>query len=95
MKERELREHAECNYCGRKVGVCRSPWFQVIEVKTFAIELSAIQRQTGLAMMLNPMLAMHMGPDEDMATVVDTEKTTMCFECWAEKMPKPAAQEAT
>ena len=88
MKEKQLRNHAECNYCGRKIGECGIPAFFVLESKLYAIDLHATTRQTGLGMQLNPLLAMHMGPDEDLAIEKQKEKTTMCFNCGTELLPE-------
>lgn len=94
MKERELREHADCDYCTRPIGACGLPGFHVVEVKSYSLDLAALQRQQGLGMMIPPALAMVMGPDEELAKEFQSVKTTMCWKCWTEKMPEPV-QEAT
>ena len=92
MKERELREHAECDYCGNKIGECGILGFFTVEVVMYGIEEKALRRQAGLGMMLTPAVAMVMGPDEDMATERQRTKTTMCWSCWNEKMPEAKSQ---
>ena len=89
MKERELREHAECDFCGEKIGACRVPGFFTVEVVMYGLEPEALQRNAGLAMMIGAPLAMHMGPDEDLATERLRTKKTMCFKCHGELMPEP------
>ena len=85
MKERELREHAKCNYCNRLLGYSQVPGFDVVEVKSYSLEVAEIKRQTALGMC--------MGPDRDLAKEVYATKTTMCWPCWAEKMPEPQEPE--
>ena len=85
MKERELREHAKCNYCNRLLGESQVPGFHVVEVKSYSLEVAEIKRQTALGMC--------MGPDRDLAKEVYATKTTMCWPCWAEKMPEPQEPE--
>ncbi len=69
MKEMELRKHATCALCGNKIMASGIPLFWRVTVERFGVDLAAVERQQGMAMMLrgNALLAYHMGPDEDMA----------------------------
>lgn len=84
MKEIELRQYADCSLCGEKIGASGIPMFWRVTVERFGINLKAIQRQTGLAMMLggSAKLALVMGPDEEM-TMPMMEKVTLsiCENC--------------
>ena len=82
MKERELRERATCSMCGQKIGASGLPIFWTVEVKQYAIDPAAAKRQHGLGMMLGAELAMHMGPDEDLAKVIgEPADLTVCVRC--------------
>lgn len=49
------------------------------------LNLPAIERQTGREKMLgNATIAFHMGPDEDMATKIDTGDLSVCAKCASE-----------
>lgn len=68
MKERELRKYSTCSLCRKPIGNSGLPLFWRVTVERFGVHVDRVQRQTGLAMMLgNAHLAMHMGPDEEMA----------------------------
>lgn len=83
MKETELRQHATCSMCGRKILHAGLPLFWRVTVERFGIDMQAAQRQTGLAMLLgSPALAAVMGPDEDIAApVMDPKVLTVCEVC--------------
>lgn len=85
MREKELREHAECDYCGEAIGEAMNergvPGFHVIECKTYSLDLAACQRQNGLGQMIGGALAMAMGGEGDLANEVYSEKSTMCMNC--------------
>ncbi len=90
MNERELRQHATCSLCNKPIGRTGLPLFWRVKIERFGIDMRAVQRQTGLAMMLgNAALAGVMGPDEDMATpVMEPVTLTVCEECaLEERMP--------
>lgn len=70
MKEKELREYATCILCRKKVGEFGLPLFWRVRVERFGIDLKAVRRQTGLAMMTGATLAQVLGPDEEMATAI-------------------------
>jgi hypothetical protein len=84
MKEKELREAADCASCGRKIGACGLPVFWRITIERHGVKLDAIQRQQGLTMMLggHAALAMVMGADEEMTIpMMDPVTITVCEEC--------------
>jgi hypothetical protein len=83
MKETELRKHAVCNLCGNKVGATGLPLFWRVTVERFGMDMRAMQRQTGLAMMVGHAgIAQMMGPDEDMAKpMMDPAVITVCENC--------------
>ena len=51
MKERELRLHATCSLCRQKIGHTNLPLFWTVRIERHGIDMRAVQRQTGLAMM--------------------------------------------
>lgn len=89
MKEAELRKRATCSRCNKKLGASGSPVFAVVRQQDYIINLDAVGRQQALGQMLGGPLAMHMGPDEEMATpapeAVDLTLCALCrcqFEGW-------------
>lgn len=88
MKEQELRKHATCSLCQKKIGHTGVPLFWVVRIERFGLKLSAIQRQDGLAAMLggSARLAQVMGTDAEMAVSVSSPMTlTVCEDCAVEK----------
>lgn len=83
MKETELRNHAECSLCSKKIGESSLPLFLTVTVKRYGLKPDALQRQQGLAMMLggSALIANAMGMDEDLAEVIDTNTLTICHDC--------------
>lgn len=83
MKEKELREIAECRLCKKPFGASGIPIFYRVKVETYVADLSAIARQAGFTQSLggSAALALVMGPDENMAELVDTEHVTVCGAC--------------
>ena len=84
MKERELRQHTQCDLCHRKLGQTEIPLFWMVTVERYGLDLKAIERQQGMAMMMggNATLAMHMGPDENLAQqLMEATKLTVCETC--------------
>lgn len=82
MKERELREAADCRVCGRKIGEAGLPLFYRIRAQLFGLDAAAVQRKQGLGMMIGGALAMVMGPDDDLAKEIgEAETFTVCFDC--------------
>ena len=84
MKERELRAAATCGFCREKIGHSGMPTFYRVRIERYFVNLGAVQRQTGLSMMLcdHAGLAAVMGADEEMATpVMDPLEFTVCETC--------------
>lgn len=82
MKEKELREHAICSRCNKRIGHSGLPLFWRVRVERFGINLRAVRRQDGLAAMLEgPALAQVMGTDEVMAMLLCSQVLTLCEPC--------------
>jgi hypothetical protein len=82
MKERELRDIANCEMCGKPFGHTGLPLFWRVTVERFGVDQNAARRQDGLAAIIGSSLAMHMGPDEDIAKpMMDPVKVTLCENC--------------
>lgn len=84
MKEQELRKAAVCGLCHRKILECGLPCFYRVRIERHGVNIDAVKRQTGLAMMLggHSGLARVMGPDEDMTVpLMDPQEFTVCEEC--------------
>ena len=84
MKENELRGHATCSLCNRRIGACGVPIFYRVRIDGFGLDLNELQRQQGLTMQLGgaAALAAVMGPDKDMAQPLgDTAELTVCQDC--------------
>ena len=83
MKADELRENAVCKVCGKKFGESGLPLFWRVTVQRYFVDMEAVNRQTGLEMMLgNVAIADVMGPNEDMAKpVMDAVTVTVCERC--------------
>lgn len=94
MKESEIRQHAQCSLCGRKIGQ-GGIHFYTVRVEQYVVDPAAAWRQTGLAMAMgSAMLASFMGPDEDMAHRTSQVRLTMCGECGiSETLPVAALAE--
>ena len=83
MKEKELRKHAYCSKCKKKVGHTGLPMFWTVETVRHGINPEAVLRQDSLAKMLggNGTLAAAMGPDEDMSQELLRAQITLCENC--------------
>ena len=84
MRERELREHAECSLCHKKIGHTGLPLFWTATITRHGLKHGALQRQQGLAMQLggHAAPAAVMGPDEDMTmTMLGPVTITVCEMC--------------
>ena len=86
LKEEELRKHAVCALCHRKIGQTKMPMFYLVTIERHGLDLNALKRQQGLGMMLGSgTLAMVMGEDADMTVPLMNRKTLMvCEECSTE-----------
>lgn len=93
MKERKLREHATCSLCKQKIGHTGLPLFWIVRIERHRIDMGAVRRQTGLAMMLgNAAIAEVMGPDEDMTTpAMEPATLTVCETCAVSRSMEVAA----
>jgi len=67
----------------RLVGASGLPLFWRVRIERYGIDLAAVQRQTGLALLLgNSALALAMGPDEEMTTpLMEPVMLTVCEKC--------------
>jgi len=83
MRERELRKRATCGLCGNKIGAAGTPMFYTVKVERHILDLRAIQRQSGLAMMFGGAapLAEIMGPNEEMTKELPSFEFTVCANC--------------
>ena len=82
MRESELREHAICSHCGKKIGHTGVPLFWTATLIRWGIDGNAVRRSAGLAMAIgNAALSQIMGPDEEMAQEIEHEEITLCEEC--------------
>ena len=83
MKEDELRESAKCGVCGKGFGHAGLPLFWRITIERFGIDMTAVQRQDGLAQLVGSSeLAQVMGTDADMTKpMMDPVKVTICEDC--------------
>ena len=85
MKEKELREASVCGMCGNKIGAAGVPLFYRVKIQRFALNLSALQRQQGLGMMVGAQLAQVLGPNEELAEpLMDALEFTICEACCTE-----------
>lgn len=83
MRESELRSHATCSICHRKVGSSGLPVFWSVEARSYVLDFSAIQRRDGLAAMLggSAVIASALGRDEEMAIMTHSTEMTVCHPC--------------
>ena len=82
MRETELRESARCALCGHLIGVAGLPLFWRVRIERHGIDLAAVRRQSGLALLLgSAALALAMGPDDDLTTQLIEPVTLTVCEC--------------
>jgi hypothetical protein len=83
MKEKELRECADCALCKKPFGHTGLPLFWRVTIERHVVDLQAVGRQSALAQFMgSPLIAMHMGDDRDMTkTMMEPEKFTICENC--------------
>jgi hypothetical protein len=89
MKEKELRELAECGVCHKPFGHTGIPLFWRVRVTRYGINLRTVKAQDGLAQMMggSSELAAVMGPDKDMASpVMGPVEVTVCEACANDKL---------
>ena len=96
MKEKELRQHADCSVCGKPIGSSGVPFFWTAELTWYGLDFQAMRRQDGLAAhMGSGALAAILGPNEDMAKAVSEPiNITICQTCATEQMVVVAAMQA-
>lgn len=87
MNEDELRKHATCDLCKKRIGHTGLPLFWRVRIERFGIDLAAVKRQDGLGAFLgNSQLARVMGDDPVMAKPAMEAKTlTLCETCACER----------
>ena len=80
MKQKEIQP---CAVCGKGVMHDNLMTFYRVKLDYMIVNLPAIQRQTGLEMMLggNAMIAHAMGRDEDIAIPLHEQSFLLCFHC--------------
>ena len=83
MKEKELRESAQCAVCHKAIGHTGLPLFWRVTIERFGVNLNAVRRQDGLAMMLGSQaLASVMGANEEMTvSMMEPVKVSVCESC--------------
>lgn len=84
MREDELRKHATCSACRKKIGHTGLPMFWTLTIDRHGIDHGALARNAGLTMMLggHAALARAMGPNEEMTQkMMDTRELTLCESC--------------
>ncbi len=86
MREGELREHAKCALCGNGIGAA-GPLFWTAKITSWILDMRALQRQTGMEMMMGGQVALAhlMGPNEDMAKKILDAEITVCQTCAEDK----------
>jgi hypothetical protein len=84
MKERELAALGACPICGKGQLEGRGITGYVVTVSRIGLVRRAVERRAGLAMMLgSDALAGVMGPDEDLAKIVDGPTSVYVHEACA------------
>jgi len=86
VKEKELRDVAECHVCNNKFGHTGVPIFYRAEIKAYQLNTESISRQSGFEQMMGSVaLAQVMGANEDMAKECGSINVTICFNCMAQE----------
>ena len=96
MREDELRKHAICSICGKKIGHTGLPIFWTVRIERHGVDLAAVGRQGGLTAFLGGRadLARIMGPNEEMTvSLMDPVELTLCEECAMGDLPIAALAE--
>jgi hypothetical protein len=88
VKENKLRQHTTCSICDKRVCHTGLLSFWTVTIERHFIDIDAVQRQDGLAQMLNnTLLAQTMGTDADMTkTTVGPFTLTLCEFCSIEEI---------
>ena len=93
MKQTEIKP---CCKCGKGVMHTGLPLFWQLTIQRMQIDVGAVRRQHGLEMMLgSPLLAFHMGPQEEMAKpLFESHTVWLCEACATEMICVAAIDEA-
>ena len=83
MKEAEVRSLAECSVCNQLIGHTGLPLFWTVTFERHGVDRRALNRQAGLANALgSAVLALVMGPDEEMTTSLGGPvRLSVCESC--------------
>lgn len=87
MKHKDFKP---CQLCGKGMMHAGHPLFLRVTVERLGIDRKAVERAHGLELMMggNALLANVMGPDEDLAKVIDGKKNMLvCGSCAGEPLP--------
>lgn len=85
MKQTDLKP---CASCGKGVMHAGTPVFYRVKIESLGVDVGAVRRQHGLETMLgHAALAFHMGPQEDLAKVIDEREVMVCLQCAVEERP--------
>ncbi len=87
MKEKELRKHAICNLCHKKIGESGIPMFWIIKIERHGVNLDTVKRQDGLTAVLggSVVLSQVMGANENMTMpMMEPLTLTVCETCAVE-----------
>ena len=71
MKLDDLTRLGNCAVCGRKQLDSPLPLFYVVSISRGGFDATALRRAAGLEMQVGGPLSRVLGPDEDLATVID------------------------
>lgn len=83
MKQADLKP---CACCGKGIMHAGTPVFYRVKIESLCVDVGAVKRQHGLEMMMgNAAIAFHMGPQEDLAKVIDQREALICLQCATEE----------
>ena len=87
LKEDDLLKLGNCQVCGKQQLEGGEISFYKIEITRAGFDARALKRRLGLEMQMgNAMLARHMGPNEDLAKIIDGPHTVFVHESCAAKI---------
>lgn len=89
-KNMKHRDFKPCHLCGKGVMHTGHPLFLRISVDRLGVNTQTVQRAHGLELMMggHALLANVMGPDEDLATVIDGRHDMLiCGSCADKPLP--------
>lgn len=85
IKIKALLALGNCVICGKKQLEGALPLFYCVTISRCGFDQGALRRAAGLELQLGP-LAQHMGPDEDLAKVIDGPHNVFVHELCADKI---------